>query len=323
MTWVAVAVGAGSLISGVAANSAAKKQAEAGQKSIDVQQSMFNTLNAQQKPYREGGQEALHQLQYLTGTIQKPTAPNKSDFFSNSHNPAKGSKFYEMADPAHQFAMNTLPGIKSVFGKKKSNEPEFDRAGYTAAMDKYNKDLANFSPGLSADDPNSLLHKFGAGDLNANLAPNWQFALQQGQGAQQNLANQAGGLLSGNAMKGLEDYTINKSGDLYQQAFQNYNNNQTNIFNRLASIAGFGQTANSQAIQIGMPTAQNIGQTYQGIGQAQASGIVGGANALSQGVSNAGSWYGINNMIGGNKGVTPASQQNSINYNPNVSFLTG
>jgi hypothetical protein len=295
MTWVAVAVGAGSVIGGVASNAAAKKQADAGQKSIDAQQSMFNTLNSQQTPYREGGQQALHQLQYLTGTIAKPTAPNKADYMS-TRDGGRG-KFYDMADPAHKFAMNTLPGLG---GKKKKQEDQFNSAGYNAAMAKYNEDIKNFSPGLSADDPNSLMHKFGAGDLNANLAPNWDFSLKQGQGAVQNMANLSGGLLSGNTLKGISDYTINKSGDLYQKAFENYNANQTNIFNRLSSIAGLGQTANAQTASFGVPIANTIGNTYQGIGQAQASGIVGASNAVNSGISNNASWYQVKNMLNNN-----------------------
>ncbi len=88
-------------------------------------------------------------------------------------------------------------------------------------------------------------HQFNASDLKTNLAPNYQFMLDQGIGATKNLENQAGGALSGNAIRAIDRYSQNYAGNAYQQAFQNYNTNQTNIYNRLAGIAGLGQQAGS------------------------------------------------------------------------------
>lgn len=63
MTWVATAIVGGSLISGVlgsnAASSAADTQAAAAKYAADVQQNMFNTVNAQAAPWRQSGQNAL------------------------------------------------------------------------------------------------------------------------------------------------------------------------------------------------------------------------------------------------------------------------
>lgn len=178
-----------------------------------------------------------------------------------------------------------------MFDINNENQRPYREAGVNALNQQQN--FMN----LDASDPNSYMHRFGANDLNANLAPNWQFALQQGQGAVQNMANQSGGLLSGNTLKGIADYTVNKSGDLYQNAFQNYTANQTNIFNRLASIAQLGQTANQATGTAATAAGGQMGQSIQNAGAAQAAGIVGGANAISGGANNAGSWYAINNMI--------------------------
>lgn len=264
MPWVAAAAVVGGAISAEGSKSAANAQAKGAARSLTGQQVADNQLRYQQMPWMNAGESALNQLQYLTGTARAPVAPNMEDFAVHS----------------------------SVSG-----QDYFDKAGYDDAMSKYQQQVANYKPGLDASDPNSLLHRFDANDLNANLAPNWQFALQQGQGATQNLANLSGGLLSGNTMKGIQDYTIGKSGDLYQQAYNNYTQNQSNIFNRLSTIAGYGQTANQQAIQSTVPLAQSIGQTQQSLGASQAAGIVGQSNAISGGLSNAGGWYGLNNLI--------------------------
>ena len=86
-------------------------------------------------------------------------------------------------------------------------------------------------------------HQFDANDLKTNLAPNYAWRLAQGQAANQNAAGVSNGLVSGNALAGLQEYTQNAAGDAYQQAFNNYNAQQTNIFNRLSTIAGLGSTA--------------------------------------------------------------------------------
>ncbi len=145
-------------------------------------------------------------------------------------------------------------------------------------------------------------HQFGAGDLNANLAPNYKFQLDQGLGAVKNAANMQTGLVSGNALKGVNDYAQNYAGNAYQQAFQNYTANQTNIFNRLSNIAGLGQTANQATGQAATAAGQGIGAAQQAAGAAQAAGTVGAANAYGGGATNAASWYSLPQIMNGGGG---------------------
>jgi hypothetical protein len=184
---------------------------------------MFNTVNAQQLPYRAAGYDALAQLRAGTGA-----------------GPAAG-------------------GI----------------------------------------DVGQLTRPFSVADLKTNLAPNYQFQLDQGLGALKNQANLTGGLYSGNTLKGINDYAQNYAGNAYQQAFNNYTANQSNIFNRLASIAGLGQTATQSTGNAAITTGQNVGQAQVGAGAAQAAGQVGQANALSGGANNALGWYALSNIMGG------------------------
>jgi hypothetical protein len=131
-------------------------------------------------------------------------------------------------------------------------------------------------------------HQFNNQDLNANLAPNYDFQLQQGQSATNAANNATGGMVGGNALKGLQDYTQNYAQGAYQNAFNNYSANQTNIFNRLNGIAGLGMQGATGSANAQLGTGTNIAQLTQGIGQAQAAGQVGQANALASGVSGAG-----------------------------------
>lgn len=148
----------------------------------------------------------------------------------------------------------------------------------------------------------SFLHTFDKNDLNANMAPGYQFALDQGNRATTNMANLSGGAFSGNTLKAISDYNVGAAQQGYQQAFENYNTNQGNIFNRLASIAGFGQTANAQSAGSAPGFANAIGGNIAGAAASRAGGTIGSANALSSGINNAGSWYSLSNIMGNRGG---------------------
>lgn len=140
-------------------------------------------------------------------------------------------------------------------------------------------------------------HQFNAQDLNANLAPNYQFMLDQGLTATKNAANLQSGLVSGNTLKGINDYAQNYAGNAYQQAFNNYSANQTNIFNRLSNIAGLGQTANASTANAGASISPGVANTMVGQGAAQAAGTIGATNAANSGIGNAMGWYSLGNLL--------------------------
>jgi hypothetical protein len=62
MTWVASAIGGSAVLGYMGANKAAKTQQEGTQAAIASQERMLNTLNEQQKPYREAGYSALSDI---------------------------------------------------------------------------------------------------------------------------------------------------------------------------------------------------------------------------------------------------------------------
>jgi hypothetical protein len=134
---------------------------------------------------------------------------------------------------------------------------------------------------------NNLTQPFTNQSLNQNLAPNYAFQLQQGQGAVNAQNNATGGLIGGNALKGLEDYTQSTAQNAYQNAFNNYQTGQSNIFNRLSSIAGIGQNAVTGLSNLATGNATNISNLGVGAANAQAAGQVGSANAISGGLTGA------------------------------------
>lgn len=139
-----------------------------------------------------------------------------------------------------------------------------------------------------------LTHAFNTSDLQGNLAPNYNFQLNQGLGQASNAAAAGGGLLGGNALQGMNAFAQNYAQNAYQQAFSNYTTNQNNIAGRLGSLAQLGQ-ASATGSASGAPLfSQGISNTIQGAGQAQAAGSVGMANAFSSGLNNAGGYYYLN-----------------------------
>ena len=141
-------------------------------------------------------------------------------------------------------------------------------------------------------------HQFDNTDLNSNLAPNYAFQLGQGTGANLAQSNATGGLVGGNAMKGLQDYTQGYASNAYQNAFNNYQAQRTNIYAANSGLAGLGANAvtGSANSQLGIGT--NISNITQGIGNAEAAGTIGAANAYSGSIGNAGNTAALYGILG-------------------------
>ena len=115
-----------------------------------------------------------------------------------------------------------------------------------------------------------LTHQFNAADLQAGLAPNYDFMLAQGAGANRNAANVGGGLLSGNTLQGLNTFNQNYAQNAYQNAFSNYQTQRQNIYNNLAGQAGIGGTSLGQLGSVGTSLANTYGNLTTGLAASQA-----------------------------------------------------
>lgn len=291
---------AGGLMSADAARSAGNTQADAARNATQAQLQIFNTQNQQQAPYRQAGYSALSALLSGLGlgggggvdaNGNVISAPSRDKFTTTTpgggyYIPRQltGSVQDSIGDPRGTY----VPGAPTT---------SFDQAGYDQALQAYNASQQQ----QTGSNPLAgyFTHQFNAGDLNSNLAPNYQFQLDQGLGATRNASNLQTGLLSGNTLKGINDYAQNFAGNAYQQAFNNYTTNQSNIFNRLSNIAGLGQTANQQSSSLAGQIAPGVSSSIQGVGAAQAAGQVGQANALTGAANNALGWYTLSQLNGG------------------------
>jgi len=133
--------------------------------------------------------------------------------------------------------------------------------------------------------------------------PGYDFRQQQGQRGVEASAAARGGLLSGAALKGLTRYNQDYASGEFQNAYNRFNNDRTQRFNRLASIAGVGQTATRDVAQMGSQTASNVANNITGAGNAQASSYVGQGNAIAGAANTLGNFamnkYYLSQMPGG------------------------
>ena len=114
--------------------------------------------------------------------------------------------------------------------------------------------------------------------------PGYGFRLSEGQKALDRQAAARSGLMSGGALKAAQRYGQEMGSAEYLNAFNRYQTENMARLNPLQSLAGMAQTSTGQLGQAGQAMATGVGEAGAQAAQARASGYMGGANALSQGL---------------------------------------
>lgn len=154
---------------------------------------------------------------------------------------------------------------------------------------------------------------FTLGDFNAD--PGYAFRQQEGQKAIDNSAAARGSSLSGATLKALTRYGQDTASAEYGNAYNRWNIDVGQRFNRLSGLAGTGQSATQQIGTYGqstsgniaagnMNTANNVASNTIQAGNARASGYVGMANAVTGGVGNYMSLSALGGSGGGGAGTS-------------------
>ena len=157
---------------------------------------------------------------------------------------------------------------------------------------------------------------FGMSQFQAD--PGYGFRLSEGQKALERQAAARGGLISGGALKAAQRYGQDMGSQEYTNAFNRYQTERQARLGPLQSLAGVGQTSVNQLGAAGQNYANQAGEAIGQAGQARASGYMGQANALSQGL---GQYMGYSqnqsmmNMLGQNRGgSSPSNAQLADQY---------
>lgn len=164
-----------------------------------------------------------------------------------------------------------------------------------AMFDQTNANLAPYrnlgsqaSSALGAALP-SLTSTFSPTMAQLAQTPGYQFTLQQGEQATQNSYAAQGLGSSGSALKGSAQYAEGLASTTYQQQFENYLQQNSQIYNMLGNATGIGANAAAMTGQQGLTATGQAGAFNTSGAAASAAGTVGSANAITGGISNAGS----------------------------------
>jgi hypothetical protein len=118
------------------------------------------------------------------------------------------------------------------------------------------------------------------------LMPNYQFGLQQGMGQLNSQLNAAGGLVGGNAIQGAQQFAQGYAGNALTDAFNQYQVNRSNVASNLGAATQFGLNANQITGSAASGASANASNLLSSIGNAQAAGTMGQANAYASGLNN-------------------------------------
>lgn len=160
------------------------------------------------------------------------------------------------------------------------------------SMAQYNQTRADQEPwrqaGISAlgdlkNQMPDINRSFSAADFQND--PGYAFRMAEGQKAIERSAAARGGS-SGATMKSLVRFGQGTASDEYNNAYNRFNNDRTNRFNKLSSMAGLGQTANNVNAQAGMNNANNVSANQMAVGNANAANSIAQGNAINQTIGN-------------------------------------
>lgn len=191
-----------------------------------------------------------------------------------------GSDAASSAADAQVAASNAAIGEqRRQFDINQKNQKPFLDTG-TAANQRL-RQLLGVDSSYTGSDSGSLLKRFSSSDLEND--PVYQnglkFGLDQGTGAINARGIATGSYDSGATLKALTRYATDYGTTKANESYNRFNTDNTNIYNRLAGVSGAGQTAANAVDASGTNMANNVSGLMTGIGNANAAGIVGGANA--------------------------------------------
>lgn len=121
--------------------------------------------------------------------------------------------------------------------------------------------------------------------------PGYQFRMDEGSRALQGANAATLGVQNGRTERELERYGQDYASGEYSNAYNRFNADRNTRFNRLASIAGVGQTATNTGITSGNAITGSVADLTLDRANAQAAGRVGQANAYGQGLESLANFY--------------------------------
>jgi hypothetical protein len=215
-------------------------------------------------------------------------------------------------------AQNRLMTLLGIGGQDmRAKDPIFGVPGGIQPVDSKGNPTGLQVDSSSAD-YGKYARDFGMSDFRAD--PGYQFRLSEGLKALDRQAAARGGLISGAALKAAQGYGQEQASQEYTNAFNRYQTNRANQLNPLQSLMGAGQSAVNQVGQAGQTYANNAGELGMQGSAARASGYLGTANSINQGI---GSYLNYKNNQGIVNALGSSNAGGSSGYDPNFSANYG
>jgi hypothetical protein len=207
---------------------------------------------------------------------------------------------------ASQTADKQMALLEKMFNKQVELQEPFRQSG-VAAQNRM-LDLLGLSSNRGAAGYGSLAKNFGMSDFQTD--PGYAFRMKEGLKALDRQAAARGGLISGGALKAAQGYGQELASQEYQNAYNRYQTNRTNLLNPLQSLAGAGQTSANTIGNAAAGYGTEGSNALGGAGTAQANAIQNAANARASGYL--GSQQSWNQAIQNTAAIPGQSQQNEF-----------
>lgn len=192
-----------------------------------------------------------------------------------------------------------IGGVASLLGgRSQANAAKAQGQIQKQVFKRQRKDLAPWrESGQTAN--NALAFEMGLGDQpegygGFQMSPYQQFTMDQGRQQLEASAAARGRLGSGSTMLGVQD-----RGQMMSNAFRG------EYLDRLGGMSTTGQNAAAQTGAFGGQYAQGMAGVNSGIGNAQAGGMMGFANAINSGINNQFGMNAFNQYMGQNPNNGP------------------
>ena len=318
MTWVAVAIGGATLVNGLmssnAASNAASGATNAANQSNATNQAQFNQTRADATPWRNAGGASMNQLGYLMGLPgYGPQSQQGGSLGSSMGGPR--TVMGGLPSGPEGWVPRPQPGVEgaTAYGGPMmlNNDPSqpydpsqlqafFDAQGQGGGYGGQGGGVQGGSLGQAMGQDqgspayNSAMGGYGSlstpfSATNFQTDPGYQFRLSEGAKALERSAASKGMTMSGAQQQALSRYNQGFASNEYGNVYNRYNNDQTNLFNRLSGIAGSGQQSNQYMGTLGANMANLNGQNSMGAATVSGNAGMYGAgqwgNALNTGAN--------------------------------------
>ena len=229
------------------------------------------------------GQGMLQQLMSATGLSEKQLTGLGSAAISSLASLYGANRIGKAASTA----ANIGTGAADRASQLQQNQYDQTRADLAPYRTAGTNALAQLTAGTAPG--GQFTKSFGMSDFEQD--PGYGFRMSEGLKALDRTAAARGGLLSGATLKGAQRYGQDLGSQEYQNAFNRYQTNRSNLINPLQSLAGVGQTSTNQGIAAGSNYATNVGNLGMGAAANQANAGLTAAQANQSAYGNVGNAF--------------------------------